>query len=318
MDNDIKIINTNKSFTPIKKESNKINIVKYPFNFQRNNKDKDKDNENINNLKRYIIPDNKSNNFFDVKVINTINNINNNNEIITTLNTLYYSFNNKIKYTIHNNIKCDIYINSFEQLKNLNDVFLINIIENLNNLYSLEIQTNSILNKIHKIILSDINDIVLFQYKVNNLLSNNFLKYLTFNNMNNLKYIDIDNTKLKYLTINNCNLLNVINISNNNIKYLLINNCPNLKKINCSNNQLKDIQFINCNNINYIDCSNNLLCSKKDSLKIFDISKFNKLKYFNALNNYILYININQDIYNNIYKEFYYDEFTKINLCKLH
>lgn len=276
--------------------------------------------KSINIPKFFNENNNFNNNNYNLNIINKINNTKYNyNDINLILNKLYYSFNNinnnlndKLDYYIYNKVKCEIKVNNFKQLEYLNNLFIINKINYYNNLYNVIIKPSIL----YQIILCNINNIVLLKYNINNLLHNNNLKKIIIDSLNNLKYIDINNTNIKYLTINNCNSLKIININNNQIKYLLINNCPNLEKIICSCNQIIDLNIINCNNIKYIDCSNNLLCSK--SLKTIDLCKYKQLKYFNSLDNYILNINLNKETYNNRHKEFYYDNFTKINLCKLH
>lgn len=276
--------------------------------------------KSINIPKFFNENNNFNNNNYNLNIINKFNNTKYNyNDINLILNKLYYSFNNinnnlndKLDYYIYNKVKCEIKVNNFKQLEYLNNLFIINKIDCYSNFYNVIIKPSIL----YQIILCNINNIVLLKYNINNLLHNNNLKKIIIDNLNDLKYIDINNTNIKYLTINNCNSLKIININNNQIKYLLINNCPNLEKIICSCNQIIDLNIINCNNIKYIDCSNNLLCSK--SLKIIDLCKYKQLKYFNSLDNYILNINLNKETYNNRHKEFYYDNFTKINLCKLH
>ena len=282
----------------------------------------------VNNNKYINIPEffNENNNFnnnnYNLNIINKINNTKYNyNDINLILNKLYNSFNNinnnlndKLDYYIYNKVKCEIKVNNFKQLEYLNNLFIINKINCYSNFYNVIIKPSIL----YQIILCNINNIVLLKYNIDNLLHNNNLKKLIIDNLNDLKYIDINNTKIKYLCINNCNSLITLDINNNNIKHLLIKNCNKLEKIICSNNQLNDLNIINCNNINYIDCSNNLLCSKKNNLKVIDICKFKNLKYFNSLNNYILNLNVNKEFYNLTNKEIIIDEFTKIDLCRNH
>lgn len=327
---DIKIIDTDniKDFIPSRLSPKIEKSNKQQIQSQNNNQSTNQTYYNkirYNQIKYTNIP---NNNYCNYNIIYSINdNKCNKDGFNLLLNNIYNTYNNKINYNVYNNIKCDISINNLEQIKYLsskslsysslkfpNCIFLLNKINNYTEIYSLEIQ-RVLLNKIE---FNNIKNIITFTYKImeNNLINCDNLKRISFNNMTDLKYIDINNTKIKYLIINNCNSLKIININNNQIKYLLINNCPNLEKIICSYNQIMDLNIINCNNIKCIDCSNNLLCSK--SLKTIDLCKYKQLKYFNSLNNYILNINLNKETYNNRYKEFYYDNFTKINLCKLH